>query len=94
MAQNKIIIFNLNQSIKTLFKIFGVEELNGLSQFYVDMESLVYIIKLIQYLFHPPKRDLRENPINYDSTNQVDNGGDEEDFGYILTDDIIPGVVE
>ena len=71
-----------------------MEELNGLSQFYVDMESLVYIIKLIQYLFHPPKIDLRGKPINYDATNQVYNGGDVENVDATLTGDIIPGFVE
>ena len=38
--------------------------------------------------------NLRENPINDDTTNQVDNGGDEEGVDSTLTCDITPGFVE
>ena len=42
--------------MKTFLKIFGVEDGNYLSPFYVDMDSPGDIIKLIEYLFRPPKR--------------------------------------
>ena len=49
---------------------------------------------IIKYVFCPPKRYLRDKPINDDVTNQVDNGGDEEDVDSTLTGDITPGFVE
>ena len=52
------------------------------------------LIKLIRDLFHPSKRDMRDNPRNNYATNQVDNGGDELDVDATLICDIIPGFVE
>ena len=90
----KRINLNVNQFIRTLFNLFGVKEVNGLSPFAVDMEIPGYLIKLIQDLFRLPKRYLRDNPRNDDDTNQVDNGGDEEDVDATLSGDITPSFAE
>ena len=60
----KGIICNINQFMKPFLKIFGVEEGNGPSPFYVDMDTLYDLIKPTKGLFLPPKRDLQDNHIN------------------------------
>ena len=60
-------------------KLFGVEEVNGISPFSVDMDSPADLLKLIKYLFCPPKRDLRDNIKNENSTDPSDNGESKED---------------
>ena len=71
-----------------------MEEGNDLSPFTVDVDTPGDLIKIIQDFFCPPNRYLVYKPINYDATNQVDNGGNEEDFDDTLTGEIIPGFVE
>ena len=63
--------------MKQFLKLCGVEELNGLSPFSVDMYIPDDLIKLIQTFLCTPKGDMIETTINNDATNQVYNGGNE-----------------
>ena len=53
--EEKVIICNFNQFIKSFLKLFGVEYGNDISQFSVDMDCPGYLMKLIKDLFHPYK---------------------------------------
>ena len=90
----KVFICNANQFMKPFLKLFGVEEVNGLSPFAVDIDILYDLIKLIEYLFLPPKRDLQGNPNTENSTKPYDNGDSEEYADYKHTCDIIPCFVK
>ena len=77
--------------MKPLFKLFRVQEVNGILSFSVDMDITADLIKLIQYLFRPPNRDLQENPKNENFTDPSDDGdsGEYDDANHTYY--IIPG---
>ena len=71
-----------------------MEELNGLSSFDVGMDIPYDLINIIEYFFLPPKRDLRDNPKNENSTNPSDNYDNEDNYDASHTCDIIPANVK
>ena len=70
----------MSTSLEFLFKILVVEEWNGLSTISVYVDTPAELIKGTEYLFHPPKRDLWDNPKNVNSTNPYDNSDSYKNF--------------
>ena len=71
-----------------------MEERNGLSPISIYVDSPDELINGTEYFFHPPKRDLRYNPKNGNTTNPYDNSDFEEDADAIHTCAIIPAFVK
>ena len=71
-----------------------MEERNGLSPISIYVDSPDELIKGTEDFFHPPKRDLRYNPKNGNTTNPYDNSDFEEDADASHTCAIIPAFVK